>query len=272
MVSEPLGRFYSGPPSPLGRVNQVARQWSRGLGRDRVFGSWALVLVLQGSGRYRDALGNKAELAPGAVILVFPDLAHHYGPPPGAEPWEEIYLVFDGPVFDLWRAQGLVNTARPFIRVDDLAYWQKRFESFLAKPSAGPIGVLKDVLRVQELLADLHHVEPGPGGGDAISRAMARLDRDPGLEIDWRSFASRHGLGYESFRKQFRQRAGVPPVRYRLQRLIERSCALLQTGELNHREVADRLGFSDEFHFSRSFRKVMGMSPKTYRERMPRKA
>ncbi|MBN8218571.1 MAG: helix-turn-helix transcriptional regulator [Spirochaetes bacterium] len=271
MPLETKSRHYSGPPSPLGCVRQAARQWSRGLRQDRVFGSWALVLVLHGSGRYRDALGRSAELRPGDVILVFPDLAHHYGPASGAAPWEEIYLVFEGPLFELWRNRGLLRESNPIASAEDFPAWKKRFEAFLSPPPSGAQGALREVLDIQQMLADLFHADRSHLEKDSLSKAMAQIDRDPVPEIDWPVFAARFGLGYESFRKQFRQRAGVSPGRYRLQRLIERACALLQAGRPSHRALAEELGFADEFHFSRSFKKIAGMSPKNYRALLPRR-
>lgn len=74
----------------------------------RVLGSYALVYVVGGGGEYSDARGTRRQVSEGDLIWVFPDIPHAYGPARGGR-WDEIYLVFDGPVFDLWRQRGLLD-------------------------------------------------------------------------------------------------------------------------------------------------------------------
>jgi len=46
----------------------------------RILGNYALVLLTAGKGYYLDANDRSADLEPGDAILVFPELAHAYGP------------------------------------------------------------------------------------------------------------------------------------------------------------------------------------------------
>ena len=90
--------------SPLGRASLAgSARHSAGVpfASMRILGSYALVYVVGGSGRYADARGVEQKVAAGDLITVFPEIAHAYGPGP-REHWDETYIVFDGPVFDLW--------------------------------------------------------------------------------------------------------------------------------------------------------------------------
>ncbi len=49
-----------------------------GVDRMRILGNYALVLLLKGSGVYRDARGRKISLQSGHAVHVFPELAHAY--------------------------------------------------------------------------------------------------------------------------------------------------------------------------------------------------
>src|SRR5438045_2558817 len=83
--------FRNDARTPLGRLTMAGFiHNSAGVGGAamRVLGSYAIVLLLEGSGRYQ------------------------YGPGAG-EYWNEFYVVFDGPVFDMWRQVGLLNPAQP---------------------------------------------------------------------------------------------------------------------------------------------------------------
>lgn len=64
--------------------------------------------------------------------------------------------------------------------------------------------------------------------------------------------------------KIFKEETGFTFKQYLNYTRIERSKALLKEDELPHSEIAYLVGFSDQSHFSRSFKKETGMSPKTY--------
>src|ERR1041384_629905 len=72
----------------------------------RVFGNYALVYLLEGSGRYQDGNGFRQKVRAGDVLILFPEIPHSYGPGSG-EFWNEFYTVFTGAAFDLWRKVGL---------------------------------------------------------------------------------------------------------------------------------------------------------------------
>jgi AraC-like DNA-binding protein len=77
------------------------------------------------------------------------------------------------------------------------------------------------------------------------------------------------GMTYESFRKRFTRLAGMSPTHYRNKRIVDRVCRLLQETNLSVKEIAYRLGFCDEFHFSHRFKKITGRSPSEYRRTLP---
>ena len=46
---------------------------------------------------------------------------------------------------------------------------------------------------------------------------------------------------------------------------INKAAALLETGEYNVGEVAEKTGYSDVYYFSNTFKRLMGVSPNTYK-------
>ena len=101
--------------SPLGEITLAGTiSKSRGIRHEkpRVFGQWALVYLVEGTGRYHDARGTDIPLRAGDVILVFPELAHSYGPEPGGI-WNELYVCFRGPVFEAWREAEIFDVRNP---------------------------------------------------------------------------------------------------------------------------------------------------------------
>ncbi len=269
-------RFRFAEPATFGRITRAGliRDSIGTLGQRpmRVLDSFALVYALDGRARYEDGRGIARDIRPGDLILLFPDLPHLYGPPPKAR-WSEFYLVFDGPVFDLMLARGVLDPSRPVRHLEPVHDWLVRLESVTATPRR-PGGTLLEASRLVGLLAELLAADAGGEEPDAdrrlVQRACALLESDLEGELDGPRLARQLGTSYESFRKRFTRTLGVPPARWRRARLIERACELMQRGGLNDKQIAAQLGFYDEFHFSRRFKEVVGASPRTFRRTLTR--
>ncbi len=68
------------------------------------------------------------------------------------------------------------------------------------------------------------------------------------------------------FARAFKAATGQPPHRYVTQRRMEQAKILLSVTRLPVAEVANRVGFSNQSHFSAQFRRATGTTPKGYRE------
>jgi AraC-like DNA-binding protein len=88
----------------------------------------------------------------------------------------------------------------------------------------------------------------------------ANLSRDIGLA----ELADQSGLSPHYFSTLFKHALGVSPHHYVVQERVHEAQQLLATGRMSIAEVAFKLGFSDQSHFSRTFRKMTGTTPKRY--------
>ncbi len=67
----------------------------------------------------------------------------------------------------------------------------------------------------------------------------------------------------ETFRKRFVTEVGMPPQSYQLFCKMERAKTLLKDG-LTVRQAGIEVGMNDPYHFSKTFKNIVGMSPSTY--------
>ncbi len=67
----------------------------------------------------------------------------------------------------------------------------------------------------------------------------------------------------ETFRKRFVSEIGMPPQSYQLFCKMERAKTLLQNGS-TVRQAGIDVGMSDPYHFSKTFKNIVGMSPSAY--------
>ena len=103
-----------------------------------------------------------------------------------------------------------------------------------------------------------------------LLRARDMLDRDYAEALDVSTLAARLGLSRAYFIRSFREAFGETPYRYLQRRRLERAMAMLRATDKPVTEICLDVGFSSLGTFSRTFREVLGLSPRDYRSRRPR--
>ena len=84
------------------------------------------------------------------------------------------------------------------------------------------------------------------------------------------ALAAAAGLRTETVCRQFQRYLGKTPGDYLRAKKVELAADRLRKPGVRVKEVAAAMGFSDAFHFSRVFKKELGVSPKTWRARLNR--
>ncbi len=238
----------------------------------RVLGSYSLIYMVEVDGYYCDSNGSKADLHSGDLVVIFPELAHAYGPKEG-RPWNQIYFVFNGEQFDFLRSKGLFDPKRPVWHLEPVDYWRRRLAEVVeGEAQHTEAAALRAMGRFLHLINDM---------AAADREARHRPDRDQWFEESQRllgnpgdrgwvaaqQVARAVGLNYDNFRKQFTVRAGVSPGQFQKRKRIDRACAAIYQGSHGFKELAEELEFCDVFHFSKAFKQVTGLTPSKFRQK-----
>lgn len=99
-----------------------------------------------------------------------------------------------------------------------------------------------------------------------IVQAGKILCEDPAQPITGQIVADRLHMGYESFRKKFKNIYHISPNAYQLNYRINYAKTLLSDEQKTLEEIAVLCGFSDGFAFSKAFKKRCGISPEQFRK------
>ena len=100
-----------------------------------------------------------------------------------------------------------------------------------------------------------------------LLRARDAMERDYAGALDVAALAATVHLSRAHFIRSFGNAFGETPHRYLQRRRLERAMALLRDTEKPVTEICLDVGFTSLGSFSRTFRKVLGTSPRAYRER-----
>ena len=99
----------------------------------------------------------------------------------------------------------------------------------------------------------------------ALQRVREYVEEHLSENIELETLADIAGLSKWHFARAFKESVGTPPHFYLVQRRLERAQQLLAETDLPLAQIALKIGFSDQSHFSRRFRTVLGLTPRSFR-------
>lgn len=155
----------------------------------------------------------------------------------GSSSWEDLAL------YVVWRFCGeaeALRTAKVFV-IGDRRDGQLPFAAMNARRKHEDAAIE----RVQDWIAE-HYAEPNPVA----------------------SMVRRSGLAERTFKRRFRAATGYAPVEYVQALRIEEAKHLLETSDLSADEVAHDVGYDDPASFRRLFKRLTGITPGRYRQRV----
>jgi AraC-like DNA-binding protein len=238
----------------------------------RATGLAETVLILCQKGRgWFETPTSRGTVTAGEVLFLSERLPHSYGGDPD-DPWAIEWVHFSGTEGAAWLTTLGVKPTQPVLRL--------RAEAAAKLTLAGVYGPLADGYDVARLVAAaaalrgaLAEMLRGQTRGE-VSRSAHEAVRG---SAEWMrqhlaqpaqlsDLARRAGLSVPHYAAMFRQVLGYAPIDYWLRLRVQRACEQLVTTDRRVAEVAESLGFNDPFYFARQFRRVMGASPREYRQ------
>jgi AraC-like DNA-binding protein len=109
-----------------------------------------------------------------------------------------------------------------------------------------------------------------PGRPDAMlprfAAALRKIEAK-GENLSVAELAKKCGMSPPYFSSLFKKTFGIPPQRYIIRAKINAAIPLLMNN-CTLDEIAEQLGFHDAFHLSKTFKRVIGCSPRQYKKQM----
>ena len=135
------------------------------------------------------------------------------------------------------------------VNSEELAHLLKRLESML--------------LARERQIAPRREASPA----EIVDSVMIYLRENYDQQIDFSAIAERQAVSAPYLTRLFHEHAGTTPSRYLSDYRMQQAKKLLLDSQLSIKEISGRVGYSDPFHFSKSFKSAVGVSPAQFRER-----
>lgn len=223
------------------------------------------------------ASGGETEVRAGEAVVrsrsgTFMVLNGHFGNnarPAG--PWSYWCLSLDVSDVDEMKEVG----DRPFVwgvQIGESEVLAGRYRDLeLVRSRKDALQAIRLRVGVLGLLLEAHDRLPGTGsaGGSrsrAVAEAVVYMHRNfRRHDLSLADIARSANLSVAHFGRLFRRETGRTPMKYLTRHRIERARELLKRTDLQIGEVGFAVGFADRLHFSRVFRRHVGMNPRAFR-------
>lgn len=235
--------------------------------RNSGIGGAVLICCTAGRG-WVQSQGQRHEVAAGDVVFIGPGEAHAYGAD-AENPWTIEWAHFSGGESACWR-EAIVGSDF-FLRLHPTAVagigLSNVHESLEAGYDETQLLLASVALRrcLTELVKFRRVPSHAPTSVEAVEATADWLRRHPAAQVTLAVLAKKAGMSPSRYSDIFRQRYGYSPIDWFMRQRVQQACHLLDVTREKVEIVGLEVGFRDPFYFSRSFRKVMGCSPRDYR-------
>jgi AraC-like DNA-binding protein len=247
------------------KVNKYKFQFKKG----RVNAEFKLVYITSGSGLVHFEGLNEIEIQKGKILMIMPNQKYQYYHQNEKE-WKEYFIRFEAdPVYNKFIKSFFLN---------DNQVLDTGFNEELVKLFQRSIDVVKNGLKSSQvylsgMLLHILGLIISESKNNAIAKKELQLIEQAKIimnenvfaEIQLQEIASRLNISYTSFRKKFKEYAGISPAKYFSELRLIKSKELLTETSYSIKEISFMLQFSSIEHFAKIFKKTTGFTPKEYR-------
>jgi len=99
-----------------------------------------------------------------------------------------------------------------------------------------------------------------------LQRVFSHIRENINRDLSVTELAQVVGMSQYYFSKLFKMSTGTTPHQYVMRQRVERAQEHLREGQMPLAEVATQVGFETQSHFTSVFRRLVGATPKRYRE------
>lgn len=236
--------------------------------------NYVIHYIQEGKGVFSSANHNTVSLQAGDIFILPKGVPCFYQAD-GKEPWKYFWIGFSGTKINTMLTGSTLAKKRYLRQVQDSDFYRslKQLYDALRAPSSLPNDILVESLTYQmfyNLVTEYPNkrMEDTSEAHNQLKLAVYYLQenfRDNECTI---TNLCRHvNLSRSYLYTLFKREMNLSPLKYLSQLRMEEAKQLLQNTNNPVQEIAHRVGYKDEFTFSKAFKRYSGFSPQIYRQK-----
>jgi AraC-like DNA-binding protein len=237
----------------------------------RILPEFQIVYVSAGEGVFTSG-DVSYSVNPGSVLLVLPGIKHSYHPLLETG-WHEYWVGFKGAYFSGLIKEGRFSPDQVFFQIGlhdsivslfNLIFDEIKVQRplYQIKACAAILSLIAEVLTRDRRKEQLNSYQK------TVEKAKYLMESNVFSEIDLSSIAVQLGISTSRLNEIFKTYTSMTPYQYYIQIKIYKAENLLEQQDLSVKEVAHKIGFEDQYYFSRLFKNKTGVSPSEWKNYM----
>ena len=237
----------------------------------RPLGDNSMIILACSDGRGSWSCGTShGELTQGQVLILPAKVGHSYHSDYD-EPWTLHWVHLGGRLVPHWQEVLELNPHQTLSQIPerlcaDIEKILVCVESDWTTTTLLQASLLAHSI-VQSILEQLLDTEVQQQS-DPISRSISHMESHIRRPLTVAELADVAGWSTSHYAAQFRSQQGEAPMTFFNRRRIQHACQALDSSSSPISDIALEFGFEDQFYFSRLFKRVTGLSPRAWRQRV----
>ncbi len=212
------------------------------------------------------------EITKNEGFIIFPNILSYYQADT-LDPWHYYWIGFSGSRSYQYLKQMNLSVHNPIIRVKSsnciIHYLEQMLKSSKEKRGTETRLLGYFYLFLSDLIEESEPSKHVSDKTDYIQAFIEFIEKNYSRAITIKEVTSYIGLNRNYFSNVFKGQIGTSPQNYLLHYRINKACELIeQNPNLQVKEIGMAVSYKDALAFSKAFKRIKGISPSRYKERM----
>ncbi|MCL2127920.1 MAG: AraC family transcriptional regulator [Treponema sp.] len=235
----------------------------------RILPEFQIVYITKGEGVFTSE-GISHPVKPGSIMLVLPGIKHSYKPLPETG-WHEYWVGFKGAYFSGLVDEGRFSPDRVFFEtgLNDsiLSLFNQIFEEvrtqrplFQMKACAAILSLIAEVLSRDRRKDQPNYYQ------QTVDKAKYLMESNIFGALNLPGISDQLGISTSRLNEIFKTYTSMTPYQYYIHLKIHKAESLFEQEDISVKEAAYKMGFDDQYYFSRLFKNKTGFSPSDWKK------
>ena len=224
-----------------------------------------IILMKEGTLHYR--CGSRTWVAKPGRVLVLPRFTRFcFETPPGVSSYHKIVMEIKGRLLEEYQQEFNFMQPRIFTPPDTDALAERILEIGEIMQENNPAAGAQCIGKTVELLYSTFAIPQKKEESPILNAALSYISAHLESPVDITGLCRSVGVSKSTLARIFAANGLAVPSKYWRNRTLQLATFLLLNTDMSMKEIAFKLGFASQFHFSRVFAENVGKSPREFRK------